>query len=214
MMVRTFPQQCNDIFPDKESAARHEEDECPMNIFGPKQRAQIKAEDSELKECKVVLSRVDDFSNPPKVDETIVKQEVDDDDEEHELRIDEEEEDDDLDDIDDDLDDTMEEGIGSGGGGGGGTASGFLTLKPPAAVMNMVNLPPPIAGPPPLPPALHHPPPLAPPTLSLRPLAPTVTMPQQIQVSGGCTMVKTKGGQSCKNMGTRKVVTGHWSSAC
>ena len=103
-MVRTFPQQCNDIFPDKESAARHEEDECPMNIFGPKQRAQIKAEDSELKECKVVLSRVDDFSNPPKVDESIVKQEVDDDDEEHELRIDEEEEDDDLDDIDDDLD--------------------------------------------------------------------------------------------------------------
>ena len=149
---------------------RHE-DECQMNIFGPQQRGKLNS-DPGLKECKVVLSRVDDFSNPPKVDETIVKEEIDDDDdEEHELRIDEElEEEEQEEDYEGEDDD-------GGVGEGIGAANSFLTLKPPAAVMNMVNLPPP----PPLPPTLHPaPPPLQ--TLNLRPLAPAPPMPQQIQL--------------------------------
>ena len=139
-----------------------------MNIFGPRQGGRSKS-DQGLKECKVVLSRVDDFSNPPKVDETIVKEEIDDDDDEHELRIDEEEQDDE--EYGDEDDSDVGEGVGA--------ANSFLTLKPPAAVMNMVNLPPPM----PLPPALQQAPPPPPlPTLNLRALAPAPPMPQQIQL--------------------------------
>ena len=150
-----------------------------MNIFGPKQRGKLTS-DPGLKECKVVLSRVDDFSNPPKVDETIVKEEIDDDgdddDEEHELRIDEEIEGEEEEEEEEEYEDYKDDsGVGEGMGAG---ANSFLTLKPPAAVMNMVNLPPPLtAAGPPLPPTLHPVP-----TLNLRPLAPAPPMPQQIQL--------------------------------